>query len=522
MKKNFPLTGHEQKLNENEELVSSTNLKGTITYANDAFCRVAGFSHDELVNKNHNIVRHPDVPPAVFADLWNNLKQGRSWRGVVKNRCKNGDHYWVDAFVMPVYRCREVVAYESVRVKPTEEQKQRAQRVYDHINQGRGRLPGLPKIRLAWNVKLITGLFVALIPALAATMADISATMLAGFAGSFLLGSGILLWLSRGFNQVLEKSRSIVDNPINEYLYTGGFSETHKIMAAFGMLETLNRTLLGRVNESSNSVSARVEKNQHDIHDVHNRIQAQLAELELGASAMTEMAAAVSEVAKSAQHTSAATEGANQTVAQGVDSVANATTNINQLVAEIDRAVQALGSLQSVVDGIGSMVKVINEIAEQTNLLALNAAIEAARAGEQGRGFAVVADEVRGLAAKTQQSTLQIQDLIAQLQKGSASAVEAVTLSKKKANDNLLNSQEMEASLATIAEAVRDIQSMNISIASTAEEQSLVVEDVSKNIVAIRDNAESTAMLSHSLSEQGVALAKVAGDMRELIHRFRV
>ncbi len=468
------------------------------------------------------MVRHPDVPPAVFADLWDNLKQGRSWRGIVKNRCKDGDHYWVDAFVMPVYKHGEVVGYESVRVKPTEEQKQRAQKAYDHINQGRSGLPGLPKIRLSWNVKLIVGLAIALMPAMAGSLFDSTLLSFAGFLGSFALGSGILLWLSRGLNGVLAKSRAIVENPINEYLYTGGFSESDKIMAAFGMLETLNRTLLGRVNESSNLVSARVAQNQQAIHEVHGRIEAQLRELEQGASAMTEMAAAVCEVAKSAQRTSAATEDANQTVEQGVSSVARAATNVTQLVAGVDHAAEALGSLQSVVDGIGSMVKVINEIAEQTNLLALNAAIEAARAGEQGRGFAVVADEVRGLAAKTQQSTLQIQDLIAQLQKGTTSAVDAVTLSKGKANENLQNSQTMEASLSLIARVVKDIQEMNISIASTAEQQSLVVEDVSKNIVAIKDNAESTSTLSESLAEQSAGLAKVAGDMRELIHRFRI
>jgi len=137
MKINHPITNIEKTYGEGVELVSTTNLKGAITYANQEFIDVCGFSNDELLKKNHNIVRHPDVPPAAFADLWNALKAGKPWMGIVKNRCKNGDHYWVDAYVSPIIEDGTTLGYESVRVKPSRELVDRAERIYALINGGK-------------------------------------------------------------------------------------------------------------------------------------------------------------------------------------------------------------------------------------------------------------------------------------------------------------------------------------------------------------------------------------------------
>ena len=119
MKKNLPVTEKEQPFPEGAEIVSATDLKGVITDCNQAFVDISGFSRDELIGTSHNIVRHPDVPPAVFANLWDTLKSGKPWMGIVKNRCKNGDHYWVDAYVTPIIENGQVTGYESVRVKPS-------------------------------------------------------------------------------------------------------------------------------------------------------------------------------------------------------------------------------------------------------------------------------------------------------------------------------------------------------------------------------------------------------------------
>ena len=126
MRNNQPVTQRERSFPTDQRLISTTDLKGQITYCNETFIQISGFSRDELMRAPHNLVRHPDVPPAVFAHMWTTLKQGKPWMGIVKNRCKNGDHYWVNAYVTPILENNQVVGYESVRVKPSTEQVRRA------------------------------------------------------------------------------------------------------------------------------------------------------------------------------------------------------------------------------------------------------------------------------------------------------------------------------------------------------------------------------------------------------------
>ena len=137
MKKNFPVTGRECSYSQDIRIISVTDTKGAITHVNQDFIDVSGFTNQELLQQNHNIVRHPDMPPAAFADLWNTLKQGQPWIGVVKNRCKNGDHYWVNAYVTPVFDGSNVVGYQSVRTKPRREGVERAEKLYTALTSGK-------------------------------------------------------------------------------------------------------------------------------------------------------------------------------------------------------------------------------------------------------------------------------------------------------------------------------------------------------------------------------------------------
>ena len=140
MKKNLPVTGVEEDYPESINILSTTDPKGMIRYVNDDFIKLSGFNEDELLNHNHNIVRHPDMPPAAFADLWDNIKQEQPWMGIVKNRCKNGNHYWVNAYVSPIIRDGKIVEYQSVRRKPSREQINRADALYGQLNEGQNLL----------------------------------------------------------------------------------------------------------------------------------------------------------------------------------------------------------------------------------------------------------------------------------------------------------------------------------------------------------------------------------------------
>ena len=165
MKVNTPITNVERPFPKGKYIVSRTDLKGAITYANDTFVEVSGFTRDELLNKNHNIVRHPDMLPGAFQWLWDTLKEGRPWRGIVKNRCKNGDHYWVDALVVPVRKNNQTVGYMSVRTEPSRQQVTDAEALYQQLKEGKAKIPQPSAwMRIPLKTKL-TGLVLWLIAA---------------------------------------------------------------------------------------------------------------------------------------------------------------------------------------------------------------------------------------------------------------------------------------------------------------------------------------------------------------------
>lgn len=168
MKNNGPVTNREIPVKAGDEIVSSTDLAGTIRFCNETFCEIAGYTHDELIDQPHNILRHPDMPADAFAMLWDALKKGDAWMGVVKNRCKNGDHYWVDAYITPVSEHGKVVGYESVRVRPERSWVERAETVYARLQAGKGICSPALKLWQKFGAAIIAGAVSFLLMALAA------------------------------------------------------------------------------------------------------------------------------------------------------------------------------------------------------------------------------------------------------------------------------------------------------------------------------------------------------------------
>jgi methyl-accepting chemotaxis protein len=251
-------------------------------------------------------------------------------------------------------------------------------------------------------------------------------------------------------------------------------------------------------------------------------VQRQSIETEQVATAMNEMTATVQEVAKNATQAAAAASEANEDAQSGQDVVSTTIKAIHTLASEIESAAQVIQKLEDDSVRIGSVVDVIRGIAEQTNLLALNAAIEAARAGEQGRGFAVVADEVRTLASRTQESTQEIQSMIEQLQLGSKQAVKVMQESRHQADESVQQAEHAGASLQGITRAVATINDMNIQIASAAEEQNAVAEEINRNINNISqvtfETSEGTSQITASSNE----LAKISDELQRLVAQFKV
>ncbi|WP_442964009.1 methyl-accepting chemotaxis protein [Pseudomonas sp. MM211] len=234
------------------------------------------------------------------------------------------------------------------------------------------------------------------------------------------------------------------------------------------------------------------------------------------------MSATVQEVARNAADASRAASDADREAAQGDRVVAEAIAQIERLAAEVTRSTEAMSHLQKESNKIGSVMDVIKAVAEQTNLLALNAAIEAARAGEAGRGFAVVADEVRGLAQRTQKSTEEIEGLVAGLQQGTQQVANIMQSSRDLTDSTVELTRKAGGSLESITRTVSNIQSMNQQIAAAAEQQSAVAEEISRSVINVRDISEQTAAASEETAASSVELARLGSQLQQMVSHFRV
>ena len=276
------------------------------------------------------------------------------------------------------------------------------------------------------------------------------------------------------------------------------------------------------VLEATSQLASTAEETSCITEQTSEAINQQMNETSQVASAISEMTASVEEVATSASVAASTADNANNQVQSGLGAMNKTQGNIEELVSEIHRASEVIRVLESDSEKIGAILDVIQGIAEQTNLLALNAAIEAARAGEQGRGFAVVADEVRNLAGKTRSSTEEINEMIHSLQSSSKSAVEAMSLSQAKADEASAQASETGDSLNAIAASMTQINDMSVQIATAAEQQSSVTAEISENVLRINDMGQGTSQASQDTKQASNELTHLAANLQEMVAQFKV
>jgi len=521
MKKNLPVTDREKSFSETCQIVSSTDVKGVIQHVNDSFVDISGFSRDELGDKSHNIVRHPDMPPAAFQNLWDTLKQGKAWMGIVKNRCKNGDYYWVDAFVTPVFEQGTVVGYESVRVKPAGNDVKRAESLYKKLWKGKGLHSWWPVRALHLNLAIGFSAVLTMVFGLSCILAGVPPAVAGGLVAVGSAASFALAWrLTASIRMAANYAKSVSDNVAMQKVYAGCTDEGGQLLYTMKLLQGGMRTVLGRVQESARDLRAEAEHTASTVQQTSDGMQQQLTETAMLATAMEEMSATVKEVAQNTVSASDSAEEADSMATAGKRAV-NTSIEANQLLArEIEHAAQVIQKLEQDSETIGTVLDVIRGIAEQTNLLALNAAIEAARAGEQGRGFAVVADEVRTLASRTQESTQEIHDMIARLQSAARESVEAMDKGQARARESVQYASDVGHELDSIVAKVANIKDMSIQISSAVEEQSAVSEEISRNVHNINGVADQTAVQAASTAESAQSVATLATSLQSLVSRF--
>lgn len=516
MRNNQPVTQRERTLNTDQKLISTTDLKGTITYCNEAFVAISGFDHAELIGSPHNLVRHPDTPAAVFAHMWTDLSAGKSWMGIVKNRCKNGDHYWVNAFVTPIWENGKAVGFESVRVKTTADQVQRAENLYRRLNSG--------KTTSSTNW---TGITADVVPVVAIAAAAGGAGLLFGGGGvlvaaGFAIPAGFALraWYDQHLQRILKVADNSITDPLLATMYTPYKGTLGQIEMALHSQQARLQTCLTRVLDTAGLLGSQASEASQLAHQSHEGINKQRTETDMVATAINEMTSATQEVSSNAHRTAEATRDANRLAVTGKSVVARTREAIEILSESVSSAASVSSQLASDTQEIGKVVDVIKGIADQTNLLALNAAIEAARAGEQGRGFAVVADEVRALASRTAESTEQIHGLIENLQTAAKRAVDAMRTGHEQADHGVAQVIEADEALDGIRAAIERINEMTDQIASAAEEQSAVAEEINRNVTNIASLSDSNATQAERSATLSNELTHTAARQTALVERF--
>lgn len=524
MKKNLPITDKEVSFN--EPLISTTDLKGAITSFNDIFREISGFDTDELMHVNHNVIRHPDMPPAAFADLWSTVKSGKHWMGIVKNRTKTGDYYWVDAYVTPIFEGDKVVGYESVRSKPRKEDVERADKLYKQINQEKKPKLGNIFTRLSLkNKTILTTIMVALVSSLLDQIPAIEQLpfflpvliSIAGGIATYILLKG---WIFASLNKALKEAKDEVDDPLMGMVYTGGNDEIGQITLINKLLHAKLNTVLVRMKDSAGNIDNSASQTYLSQQSIMESINSQASQTEQVATAMTEMSSTIHELARNASLASQSSNHVDELTQQSSHKSEMAVKGLTSLDNAFDNITEYIKTLESDSSAINPIVDVISTIAEQTNLLALNAAIEAARAGDHGRGFAVVADEVRSLATRTQESTQEISNLISKLDGSVAKVVQGMDKTKETAASSRSDIQGSIDSVSLIKESVEKLNELNTMIATAVEEQSSVSEDINKNVVRISSDAETVVSNANEVNKNAETLAQESQNLLNMIKRF--
>lgn len=505
---------------ENEVLLSTTDTKSNIKYANRHFCRVAGYELEEMVGKPHNLVRHPDMPKQAFDDLWKHLKAGRSWMGPVKNRCKNGAYYWVNAYVMPIKNEQgEIVEYQSIRTKPDRKVIERAEKVYEKLRKGEAVSFNNSKHDASMYVQWLM-FFTSIVSLIGLVLSPSQWFILLPVLLLTACSTGIFAFWRKSYKQVLDDSKSIYGNDMMAYIYSGEKDALSHVKLALAKRRAELKAVVGRVNDVALQVKVKAQESDSQSEVLSSKLYSQKIEIEQVATAMNQFTDTIQEIAKTVSNAASSSSQGCEISTQGqqvVEETVKAIDGLSNQLIEVDRVIRRL------VDGsksINEVLQTIAAIAEQTNLLALNAAIEAARAGEQGRGFAVVAEEVRALAIRTQQSTEEINRLLSEQALESESAVSAMEHGNQLSQNCVELAQETGIALQRINSEMHAISDLNRTIASAIEEQSIVAEDVSRRVNAVSSLATEGEAVSEECRQISVVLLQRVKNQQSLVERF--
>ncbi|SAH33345.1 methyl-accepting chemotaxis protein [Enterobacter hormaechei] len=487
------VTQYEYPLDDDTTLMSTTDLHSYMTHTNDTFVQVSGFTLQELLGQPHNIVRHPDMPKAAFADMWYTLQKGEPWSGIVKNRRKNGDHYWVRANAVPMVRNGQMTGYMSIRTRATEDEVAAVEPLYKALNEGRckkrihkglvvrkGWLGKLPAMPLRWRVRSVMAILFAV---MAATLVASAAGWASLVAAAVVMLLGTLVFeqqIVRPVENVARQALRVATGERNSVQHLNRSDELGLTLRAVGQLGLMCRWLINDVSSQVVSVRDGSDRLAQGNEDLNDRTRQTVANVQQTVATMNQMAASVQSNSETAAEvdklsmaaSSAATQGSTvmQTVVKTMDDIADSTQRI------------------------GSITSLINDIAFQTNILALNAAVEAARAGEQGKGFAVVAGEVRHLASRSANAANDIRKLIDASASKVQSGADQVHAAGRTMDDIVEQVKNVTQLIAQISHATSEQATGLTELTRAVAELDSITQ---KNADMVEESAQISAMVKH-------------------------